>query len=71
MRKHKIIYKTENYSSTNVFQWLWGLLYALIAGSFVVWLLVPFAEVQRGYSAIGGEWLLVLIISIAAFQIGR
>lgn len=48
-----------------------AVLSALIVGGISAWLLVPFAYEQRGYSAIGGEWMFTLVVSFAEFQISN
>lgn len=50
-------------------EWLYGGLYALIVGGFCAWWLVPFAYAERGYRAVGGEWMVVFVVSFSAFQI--
>lgn len=52
-------------------KWMCGVLSALFVGGLTVWLLVPFACAQRGYRAIGGEWMLVFAVTLAAFLVGK
>lgn len=61
---------SRNHIVLHIIQWICVGLFTLIVGGFAAWWLVPFAYAERGYSAIGGEWLVVFDISFAVFQIG-
>lgn len=52
-------------------KWMCGVLSALLVGGLTAWLIVPFAYAERGYRAIGGEWMLVFAVTLAAFQISN
>lgn len=53
-----------------VFAWtLFELAVAAAPAGIVAALLVPIGLRERGYWAIGGEWLLIAVIFIAAFAI--
>lgn len=68
MQKFPHTHKTDDALFFPTYHWMLGVLSALLAGGFAAWWLVPLAYAERGYSAIGGEWMLVLVISFMAFQ---
>lgn len=70
MRKDQSTNETADDFPLDVVLLLCGGLPALIAGGFAACWLVPFAYAQRGYFAIGGEWLVVCLSSLVAFQVG-
>ena len=46
------------------------LLIAVIAAELTAAVLVPLAFAERGYSAIGGEWLLILLVGVIVYRAG-
>lgn len=42
--------------------WLWRLAVSVIPGGLALVTLIPWAQTQRGYSAIGGEHMVVLVL---------
>lgn len=69
MRKYQNIDKTEDDILPHVVQQLWAALSALFVGGLTSQWIVPLAYTQRGYSAIGGEWMFTLAVSFAVFQV--
>lgn len=40
---------------------------AVVSGAVIAWWGIPFAYAERGYFALGGEWLLVLAAFLLPF----
>lgn len=51
--------------------WLWRLTCSALLGGLTLFTLLPWAEAQRGYPAIGGEHMVVLVLFILTFCIDR
>lgn len=68
MGKPQSTFKTDNGVQQYAIQWLCGGLSAFVVGGFSAWWLVPMAYEQRGYWAVGGEWIAVLFAALAAFE---
>lgn len=66
-RKARRIRKAKN-AAAIVLLWLTEILIAAMAGTITAMVLVPLAEIERGYTAFGGEWLVVLAVTIATFH---
>jgi len=49
-----------------LYQLLIGTWAAIFAGAYAAQWLLPFAYLERGYWAIGGEWLLILAVMFIA-----
>lgn len=56
---------------TKVLKTLLQLETAAIAGMLMAAMVVPAAYAQRGYDAVGGEWILVMLAAWAGWQIGK
>lgn len=48
--------------------WLAEVLIAALAGALAAMVLIPLAKIERGYIAFGGEWLIILAITMAAYH---
>lgn len=44
---------------------------AAMAGMLMAAMVVPAAYAQRGYDAVGGEWILVMLAAVMGWQLGK
>lgn len=70
-KKKKKLCKLENNYFGTVISWIGGGLFSLIFGGLTARLLIPYVYEQRTGFEIGGEWLVVLAVALAAFNFSR
>lgn len=66
MRKPQITHKNQDFL-LHIVQRLCGGPATFIVGGLTAWWLVPIAYIQRGHSAVGGEWMAVIAVAYVAF----